>query len=190
MRRAHHQAHREHDRAYKFSHREQANARARQRYRDPSRRPLTPEQRAAHREHDRRWLAVNAEKKRQQVKRWAKEHKEQSAAVAKRWSDANPEKKRQYSRRARQTASGKARSKIHCRMRYARRRGASVERVDPSVVFERDGGVCGICRAAVDINETWHIDHVIPLSKGGAHSYSNVQLAHARCNCSKGAKVA
>jgi 5-methylcytosine-specific restriction endonuclease McrA len=29
----------------------------------------------------------------------------------------------------------------------------------------------------------------VPLAKGGTHCYDNVQLAHGRCNISKGAKV-
>lgn len=30
------------------------------------------------------------------------------------------------------------------------------------------------------------LDHVIPMSKGGAHSYANTQLAHWLCNVTKG----
>jgi 5-methylcytosine-specific restriction endonuclease McrA len=29
------------------------------------------------------------------------------------------------------------------------------------------------------------IDHIKPLSKGGSHTYTNVQAAHMRCNSSK-----
>lgn len=63
--------------------------------------------------------------------------------------------------------------------------GAFVEFVDALTVFRRDQGICGICRQPVDPKSKWHVDHVLPLSKGGAHSYVNVQLAHARCNVSK-----
>lgn len=37
---------------------------------------------------------------------------------------------------------------------------------------------------------TWHIDHVIPLSKGGAHERSNWALACAQCNIKKRDKPA
>lgn len=67
--------------------------------------------------------------------------------------------------------------------------GAFVESVDALAVFERDNGVCGICHRRVDPKSKWHVDHVIPLSKGGMHSYANVQLAHARCNLSKRASL-
>lgn len=32
-------------------------------------------------------------------------------------------------------------------------------------------------------NET--LDHIIPLSKGGTHTWDNVQLAHMSCNAGK-----
>jgi 5-methylcytosine-specific restriction endonuclease McrA len=64
-----------------------------------------------------------------------------------------------------------------------------VEAVDPRVVFERDRGICGICHTAVDPMSRWHVDHIVPIMRGGVHSYANVQLAHPRCNRMKGAKI-
>lgn len=64
--------------------------------------------------------------------------------------------------------------------RVARQRGATVENVDRDYVLQRDLGICGICHTP--IQEGFHIDHIVPLSKGGAHSYANVQLAHPKCN--------
>jgi len=74
-------------------------------------------------------------------------------------------------------------------VRRSKKRGGFVEHVDPLVVFKRDKGLCGLCSLEVQASDKWHIDHVVPLSKGGAHSYANVQLAHARCNLSKGASL-
>lgn len=34
-----------------------------------------------------------------------------------------------------------------------------------------------------------HLDHVIPLSRGGAHSEDNIRVTHARCNLKKGTKL-
>lgn len=68
-------------------------------------------------------------------------------------------------------------------------RGATVERVDPFVVFERDRWKCGLCgcdtpigkRGSYDDNAP-ELDHIIPLAKGGDHSYRNTQCACRRCN--------
>lgn len=61
-----------------------------------------------------------------------------------------------------------------------------VEPVSHLVVADRDGWRCAICRGKVT-RENWSLDHVVPLSKGGAHTYANVVLAHRRCNSLRGA---
>ena len=76
--------------------------------------------------------------------------------------------------------------------RRARKRGVDAERVVAAEVFDRDGWLCGICGGEVDSGLEWpdsgsaSLDHVVPLSKGGAHTYENTQLAHLFCNVSKG----
>ncbi len=75
------------------------------------------------------------------------------------------------------------------RKRSAQKRGAFVEDIDRTVVFVRSLGICGICKEYVQNHHEWHVDHVVPLSLGGEHAYRNVQLAHASCNLSKGAKM-
>ena len=65
-------------------------------------------------------------------------------------------------------------------------------------LFLRDKGICAICGKPCDINDYEYrdgvfiagnnypsVDHIIPLSKGGVHSWDNVQLAHRICNTKK-----
>ena len=62
-------------------------------------------------------------------------------------------------------------------------------------LYKRDKGICHICGLVCNWNDykvrneavicgDWYpsIDHVVPLSKGGAHAWRNVMLAHRRCN--------
>lgn len=80
--------------------------------------------------------------------------------------------------------------------RNALKRGAPIaDRVVNAEIFDRDGWVCQLCHAPVD-QILMHpdpmsksLDHVVPLSRGGAHSPDNVQLAHLSCNVRKGARV-
>ena len=51
-------------------------------------------------------------------------------------------------------------------------------------LFEKDGGTCGICGQKVEMSNA-SIDHIIPVSKGGTHTWDNVQLAHYKCNIIK-----
>lgn len=58
-------------------------------------------------------------------------------------------------------------------------------------LFERDDGVCHICKEEVKMNlhsnhnEYGSIDHVIPVVNGGTHTWDNVKLAHRICNTLK-----
>jgi len=65
------------------------------------------------------------------------------------------------------------------------RRGTQVVPVNRERVAERDAWRCGLCGGEVD-RETWSLDHIRPLSRGGEHTYENVQLAHLSCNSRKG----
>lgn len=70
-------------------------------------------------------------------------------------------------------------------------------------VIRRDNGICYICGCKVSKEDSWRDDHgyfvcgptyptrdhVIPISKGGTHTWDNVRLACKRCNELKGASV-
>lgn len=70
---------------------------------------------------------------------------------------------------------------------------------DPSVTLKklvkRDGLRCAICGEMCDWNDhSWSeyagpkypsIDHIIPMSKGGGHTWDNVQVVHIICNSHK-----
>ena len=70
------------------------------------------------------------------------------------------------------------------------------ETIDLAALGERDGWTCGICGEAVDKTircpdrAAPTIDHVLPISHGGRHRWSNVQLSHFACNMAKGDAVA
>ena len=73
----------------------------------------------------------------------------------------------------------------------ARKRNARTERVYRQKIYDRDNYVCQICFEPVDTTcdpktkRAPSLDHIIPLSKGGAHSYDNIRLAHIGCNAKK-----
>lgn len=79
--------------------------------------------------------------------------------------------------------------------RRARVAAAFVEDVPLHALLERDGWTCGICEKPIPRDAVWpdrqspSLDHVIPLSKGGEHSWANSQAAHLSCNARKGAST-
>ena len=63
-------------------------------------------------------------------------------------------------------------------------------------VFNRYNGICQCCgqklnfKVSKNSDKRPSIDHVIPLSKGGTHTWDNVQLLCRKCNIAKGDKIA
>lgn len=70
-------------------------------------------------------------------------------------------------------------------------------------LFKRDKGKCWICGGECDFNSVSisakgnkypgenypEVEHVIPISRGGLHSWDNVRLAHHRCNAIKSDQI-
>lgn len=75
--------------------------------------------------------------------------------------------------------------RMHQRSRRARQRGLFIEHVNPAEVYKMHDGYCGICKQFIEGD--FHVDHIIPLSKDGPHSYANTQPAHPTCNLRKSA---
>lgn len=92
----------------------------------------------------------------------------------------------------RQSDQGKLMIRQGRHLRRARMLNAYTELVDPLVIAKRDKYKCHICRKRINMNldckdkYSATMDHLIPLSLGGDHSYANIRLAHRSCNSSKG----
>lgn len=63
-----------------------------------------------------------------------------------------------------------------------------VDDIDRRAVWGRDSGLCTICGGFVPFGEM-ELDHIVPLSQGGTHTWNNVQTACVRCNRSKGPRI-
>lgn len=109
----------------------------------------------------------------------------------------NPE----YFRLKNKRNENKEKKQERWRKREAIRRGSYHEPYTIKNVLETFGTDCYICNTPIDlkasrrsgVGENWehglHLDHVIPLSRGGSDSLNNVRPAHAICNLKKGAKI-
>lgn len=81
--------------------------------------------------------------------------------------------------------------------RYAGRdakRRAAIDSAIPAEWSEFDQFVIEEAAAACKRREemtgyAWHIDHMIPLAKGGLHAWHNIQVIPARMNLAKGDKL-
>jgi 5-methylcytosine-specific restriction endonuclease McrA len=128
----------------------------------------------------RAWFAANPEKRRAARSRWMREWRatnpEAARAAMRQWIDNNPERWAQLRRAAWHT-------------RRARKATTQLEPIDLTLVLAVHGMTCHICKDAIESMADLHFDHVIPLARGGTHTYDNLKPAHARCNIRKGARA-
>ena len=77
-----------------------------------------------------------------------------------------------------------------------------IDKIELLSLYKRDGGICHICGKQCNLDDytvtdaaviagNWYpsIDHIVPVSKGGADSWDNVKLAHRICNSLRGNKI-
>lgn len=88
----------------------------------------------------------------------------------------------------------KARERDRYRAKTYRRRTRTVGTYTLAEVAARSGSRCHLCRKPVDLSLSGMVpmgptvDHLVPLSQGGADELTNVALAHRRCNVSRGVR--
>lgn len=142
----------------------------------------------------RAWYAKNSAKKIAYSKEWYAKNTERAAANAaasgKARYAAHPEvfaaRAKEYRAKNPETvAAGKRKYK-------AAKRGAEGSHTgkDVTAIFDKQRGLCANCKKKLFKSgaKKYHVDHVVPLSKGGSNWPSNLQCLCPRCNMSKGAK--
>lgn len=124
-----------------------------------------------------------------------------------RYRQENPDDVREYQRRYRASHDEEVRDATrgrrnrwyagnpHKRAEYGalhRARKANVVIVSGAIdyerIYQRDGDICYLCGRKV-LKKERHVDHVVPLSRGGTHTEDNLRVTHARCNLIKGAAL-
>jgi len=166
-------------RAYSAANAERLKAQAAQRYAE-NREAVSAKHRAYRLEHldqerqfKRAYYLANREQILAKSTAYAKTRPaEKLAAAVQKWRKANPAEAREMYRR-----------------RRASKLGAYVTKADYASVLAEYGMVCHICGDSIASMDDLDFDHVIPLSKGGAHATENIRPSHIHCNRSKGAKL-
>lgn len=121
----------------------------------------------------------NREKIKAQKKKYRQENREKERTRHKKWEQENREKVRASSRLSRAK-------------RKARKLKTQVEVITPDLLKEHwienniDPEKCFYCEEGL----YEHLEHCVPLSRGGTHTKDNLVPSCASCNLSKGTKTA
>lgn len=151
--------------------------------------------RRANSENTLRWQIENREKHRAKGQRWTKAHPEHASDYYARNREAQLAYQRQYRtdnadavrQVVREWTRANPQAVLENSRRYKlRKRGATIVRFTAAQLDHRMsmfGYRCWMCGGPFE-----HVDHVKPLSKGGAHCLANLRPACASCNVVKSDK--
>lgn len=118
-----------------------------------------------------KYYSENLERDRELKKSYFERNKQTILESRAAWRKANPKSVLAYKHRRRTLKS------------------QSLEHYTPKDVaqlFQLQNGLCVVCRLDLPVN--YHIDHIIPLARGGDNTKYNIQLLCPCCNRQKGAK--
>ena len=140
---------------------------------------------------------------REWVRFWASQHPERIKEINKKArikyrsrpeiQQMRKEKGREYIK----TNKGKESSIRSVHRRRARKLNAGTEKYTTQQILDLYGTICHICNKPIDLSlnrkpgyEGWemglHLDHKIPLAKGGSDTVDNIRPSHGICNKRKG----
>jgi len=118
------------------------------------------------------WARKNPERMRRLHRDWYRRNKGRCRKNAAAWSAAHPEERESYkrNRRARERGNGGSHTGADVRAQYGRQHGR-----------------CYWCGEKV--GRSYHVDHVVPVARGGSNGPENLVISCAHCNQSKNASL-
>ena len=113
---------------------------------------------------NRAWAARNRDREKERTRRWAQENREKVVSYTLKWQKQNLDK---------------------CRYNVAARRARQRDNGVFTITGREKKALLAQPCAECGSTENIHIDHIIPVSRGGRHSIGNLQALCASCNISK-----
>ena len=149
-------------------------------------------------EYMREYRIKNKDRINENKRRWRKEKREKHLAWQREYRERNREKLREWHREA--ARKNPEKFAAYSRKKRALKQSNNHKYYSVDEVLEVYGTKCHICQEEIDLSaprltgvEGWqyslHIDHLIPISKGGDDNIDNVRPAHAICNLQKGDRI-
>jgi len=115
---------------------------------------------------DKAWYQRNKEHVRTRAKAWRTANRDKYVSAVLEWQRRHPEYQR-----------------LRTAKRRARVQGGTLSHGILKRLYEKQKGLCPCCGKSLGVD--FHLDHITPLSKGGAHADWNMQLLRPECNIEK-----
>lgn len=156
-------------------------------------------------ENSRRWREENPEKQAELCRNWQRNHrdylneynkkyvdtrpefKEKRKINSRNWRKKNPERHKDNNRKWRSANKERISANNENYRAVKRNANGKYSAADIQKQFQIQKHHCYYCDKP--IRRKYHVDHVIPLIRGGSNSADNLVCACPRCNLSKGSKT-
>lgn len=129
------------------------------------------------RESKRRYYQANAVALNEKRRKWRKDNPDKVRKSWRDWENKNTDKLRIC-----------ARARQHRRREHKLRNGGTHTASDIQAQYDNQHGKCWWCGKKIK-DTKYHVDHRVPLARGGSNAPENLVIACPKCNQSKGAKL-
>jgi 5-methylcytosine-specific restriction endonuclease McrA len=149
---------------------------------------VSPKERAENIARAAAWNKANKERRKEIKRRSYEKNKAKTLATCKVWYEKNKDRMSEFNRQWKKDNPELVIE--YSARRRAVKKNATVEKISAEMLASlllKQKGCCAYCRKELD--ESKHLDHKVPLSRGGEHSMRNLAWACQTCNLSKGTKT-
>jgi hypothetical protein len=131
----------------------------------------------------RAYQAKNRDRYDKALKAWRKKHATKVRAYRRKWRTANQDLNRAIARRWTLANPDAVKAIGHARRARLKKAGGRFTKHDIRRIFIEQNRRCAYCNSS--IKHGFHIDHFIPVARGGSNWPDNLRLACAPCNFKK-----
>lgn len=144
-----------------------------------------------HKERACQWNKNNSRKHGEHVRRWQHKNPDKVKKSNQKWHKNNPEKVKEYQRQWTQKNHDRYIAAKHKRKALKLGNGGSYTQEELYQQFLDQDGRCFHCGKFISPKngKICHIDHWIPISKGGSNNIDNIRLLCPHCNLTKHDKM-
>ena len=157
--------------------------------------------REEHKELSRKWYEANSERKKETNQKWYEANLQRAKENNRNWRETNPERKKEINRKWQQLNPERVKEKCRKWHRSNPKKVAALQQKRRARKANADGTATAEqikarfqyhenrCYYCGDNESGLHVEHRIPLSRGGSNWPSNLVPACPTCNLSKGTKT-
>lgn len=113
-------------------------------------------------------------------KRDYEKNREARISAARKYRQKNPDKCNKLSKEQYAVKNAMRRARLQ-------NAGGSYTKEDIKRIYDSQNGKCLYC--SIEVGNKYHIDHIVPLSRGGTNSPDNICIACIQCNLEKSYKL-